>query len=310
MKKAVFFLLTSVVLCSGCGTIEYQPDWIDSPDTRDASFDHPDYLVSARPAPSADAEFDKPVIIAVHGFTASTYEWEEFRAFAEDKGTALVSLVLLGGHGTSVEDFAKTTWRDWQKPVIDEYNALKAMGYRNISFVAASMGCALTLEAVMNSRIDPDGTLNQLIFIDPFILPTDKNLYLIDLMGAFITNVPYRDATEEEKKHSYVNRPSATLRQLKSLVRKVEDQVLKGYTLPPGVGLTVYKAKVDEAASPENAVFLQEHIRLADGTKPEIHMVDSDKHVFTRLQGRAAVTEKDRRLQVKTFDEILGKVMK
>ena len=32
------------------------------------------------------------------------------------------------------------------------------------------MGCALTLEALMNSRIDPDETLNRLLLIDPCIL--------------------------------------------------------------------------------------------------------------------------------------------
>jgi carboxylesterase len=74
-----------------------------------------------------EEEFVRSVIIAVHGFTASTYEWEEFRAFAEEKGTALVSLVLLGGHGANIEDFTKSTWLDWQKPVITEYNTLEGL---------------------------------------------------------------------------------------------------------------------------------------------------------------------------------------
>lgn len=252
-------LFVMPVVLTGCGTIEYQPDWIDSPTTRDASFSDPTCRVSARP-PVAD--LDTPVIIAVHGFTASTWERDGFRACAEGKNAALISLVLLGRHGTDVSDFAKSAWQECQKPMIRS-------------------SC-----------------------------PTDKNLYMIDLLSVFIAKVPYQEATDEENRPSCVNRLSATLVQLKKLVRKVEDGALKGYTLTAGVGLTVYRTKVDEAASPANAPFLRDHIRAGNGGQPEIHMIDSDKHVFTRLQGRATVAENGRELQNKTFEEVLVNVKK
>jgi carboxylesterase len=308
MKKTLLLMITVAAFCAGCGTIEYQPDWIDSPQTRDPSLSNPAYRVSTRPSALEHPDPDKPVVIAVHGFTACTYEWEEFRTYVESKGAALVSLVLLGGHGTDIEDFKSSTWQDWQKPVIAEYNALQAQGYRHISFAASSMGAALVLEALMNGKIVPDDTLNHLILVDPFIIPTDKNLYMINLASIFVTNVPYTEATDEENRHYYVNRPSSTLIQLKELARKVEDQVKNGYSLPAGVSLTVYKATTDDAADPENAAFLQTHIRDADGNKPDIHMVETDKHVFTRLLGRATVSDKDKELQQKTFAEILRKI--
>ncbi|MBN1798392.1 MAG: hypothetical protein JW822_07430 [Spirochaetales bacterium] len=308
MKKYIFLLSIIVCIFIGCGSIEYQPEWIDSPETRDPSLSDPNYRVSTRSLPPGTAKFNRPVIIAVHRFTACTYEWEEFREYAEKNSNVLVSLVLLGGHGTDIEDFKQATWQDWQQPIIDEYNALKQAGYKNISFAGSSTGATLILEALMSGKITAASVLKQIFFIDPFIIPTDKNLYCIDLAGIFIANVPNEGGSPEEKKHWYVNRPSSSLIQLKKVAQKVEKELKRGYILPDGVKLTVYKVKTDDAADPESALFIEKNIRDAGGNKPEVYLLDSDKHVFTRLKGRAEVTEEDKRLQLKTFAEILEKI--
>jgi carboxylesterase len=308
MSKTLPSLPTTCLALMASGTIHYERDWMDSPETRDQSLIDPTYRVSMRTPSPAGRNLDVPVFIAAHGFTGSTYEWEELREYAESRGTALVSLVLLGGHGTSIEDFKGSGWRDWQKPIIDEYDALCSQGYRNISFIGSSTGATLILEAVMSGRLATDGRLKHLVFIDPFIIPTARSLYLVRLVSLFVGNIPYKGASAEEKRHFYTNRPASTLIQLESLIRGIQKRLRKGYTLPPGVSLTVYKARVDDSADPESAVILGRHVKGAAGEQPRIHMVDSSTHVFTRLKGRASVTQADKDLQVRTFDEILAAV--
>ena len=94
---------------------ECEESWLDG-DINDSSFDGSDsyhyYRVSKRPDSLPQTFKDTvPVLIAVHGFSASTYEWLELRRYVDDvkpyaqriaeeeTPRALVSLVLLGGHG-------------------------------------------------------------------------------------------------------------------------------------------------------------------------------------------------------------------
>ena len=86
-----------------------QPDLLegslDTEEIRDVSLLNPEnYLVSAKYPSPHDSLKSKPVLIAVHGFTASTFEWDELRTYMEETGntnSVLLSQVLLGGHGRS-----------------------------------------------------------------------------------------------------------------------------------------------------------------------------------------------------------------
>src|SRR5690606_19402656 len=117
--------LGASLLVSGCLPLNEvecdatcEASWLDGNTVRDTAD-----LVSQRlPSPDS-ATLAKPVIIAAHGFTASTYEWEEFQRYAEADGRVLVSRVLLGRHGTDIEDFEAGTWRDWGRPILEEYRA-------------------------------------------------------------------------------------------------------------------------------------------------------------------------------------------
>lgn len=48
-----------------------------------------------------------------HGYSASTFEWEEFNDWSENRKTLYVSRILLDGHGRDYESFKKSIWKDW-----------------------------------------------------------------------------------------------------------------------------------------------------------------------------------------------------
>jgi carboxylesterase len=280
---------------------ECEAEWLDGANIRDTAD-----LVSARiPAPSP-ADLAKPVLIAAHGFTASTYEWEEFHRFAEADSQVLVSRVLLGGHGTDIDDFQGSTWQDWGRPVLDEYLALTRMGYTRVSLAGSSTGCPLILHHSRAGAFDSVPP-KHMFLIDPIVLPGDKMLSMIGLFGPIVGNSP-SSGTDEEKPHWYTNRPAEVLEQLYELVNRVKNYLEDGFRLPAGTRAMVYKAKQDGAADPVGALLLYKGLRHSDGSRIGVEMVDSKKHVFTRLQGRSSWTAADSALQIRVFGEMAAKL--
>lgn len=309
--KACSMWLALAILASvwGCDSpVTYEDWWLDSPEVHDPSLNDPTYLLSTRPG-MTEADRSRPVIIAVHGFTASTFEWQEFRTYAESGSDVLVSLVLLGAHGRSLDEFRVSTWEQWGQPILEEYEALVAQGYTNINLVGASTGAALMLDHLANDRYSGINSPRHFFFIDPIVVPSDKTLSLIPLLRHLVTNV-VQEGTVEETPHWYTNRPTAALAQLNELINRVRSQLARGVTLPPGTRAKVYKTTLDETADPVSALLIYKGLTEAGGGKIDVEMLESNLHVFTRLQGRnpALVTQADRQRQVDAFEEMIQQV--
>jgi len=107
----------------------------------------------------------RPIILAVHGYSATTFEWHEFKDWSNES-TYRISQVLLDGHGRDYDSFKASKWEDWRSAITDEYEKLIALGYTKISIAGSSTGGTLILELVksgyFNSHLHP------------------KNLFLID----------------------------------------------------------------------------------------------------------------------------------
>ena len=241
-------------------------------------------------------------MITVHGYTACNFEWTEFRDWAKGYNDFHVSLVLMGAHGRDYVTFRSSSWEDWQAPIIDEYNKLRALGYQKISFVASSTGCPLVLEMITANKINAD-VLKHVFFIDPIVIASNKELSLVPVLGAFI---PYTTTSLDagENGYWYKYRPEQSLKQLEKFCRKARKELEKGLTLPSGVTLKVYKSTSDGSADPASAVMLNKGVKLSNGDNIDVVMVNSSLHVFTRLHGRASFSSSDTELQLQTFAEI------
>ncbi|MDH5380844.1 MAG: esterase, partial [Cyclobacteriaceae bacterium] len=107
------FSIALLILITSCGgTPEITADMLDGDVLFDPSLYNPNqYLVSyANPTPDA-LQAQTPVLIVTHGYTATTFEWDEFRNWNNANGNQfLLSQVLLGGHGRTYEEFKNSTW--------------------------------------------------------------------------------------------------------------------------------------------------------------------------------------------------------
>jgi carboxylesterase len=305
--KLFIYLTLYICLFTACKKSEKLPPIdntidLDGTTINDSSLTYPEkFLLSvANPSPTV-LDKSKPVFIAVHGFTATTFEWLEFKNFVKNNGNALISVVLLGGHGRDYSDFKKATWEDWQAPIITEYNALRALGYTNISLIGSSTGCPLILDALSAEKLNTD-VLKNVIFIDPIIVPSTKILTLISGVGPALG---YSESSMEKGENGfwYRFRPYQALVQLNTITQLMRKKLEDGISLPNNVSLTVYKTKKDDAADPISAALLYNGITNKENLK--VTIINSELHVFTRLQGRNIITANDLELQNKVFNEIL-----
>jgi carboxylesterase len=306
--KRILLLLSFFTLLISCKKEGKMPPIkntvdLDGISINDSSLVYPNHflLSASNPSPS-NADKNKPVVIAVHGFSASTFEWIEFRDFARIHNSFQTSVVLLGGHGRDYEDFRNAKWENWQQPIIDEYNKLRQLGYTNISLIGSSTGCPLIFEAIYSGKLTTD-VLKHVFFIDPIVVPSNKLLSLVNVVGP-VLSYSATEMAQGENGYWYKYRPYQALKELNELTQLVRKKLEKGITFPADVMLKVFKTEKDDAADPISAVLLQKGIKLSNGNNIGLQMIPSNLHVFTRLKGRSVVTSTDIQNQLATFNEI------
>jgi carboxylesterase len=276
---------------------------LDGDQIFDPSLYNPElYLVSVGIANPSTVQKNTPVVIAVHGYDATTFEWNEFRSYCNAKANVLVSQVLLGGHGRTYEEFKNSTWEDWQEPIMTEYNALRAKGYTNINFAGSSAACPLVMNLIKSGKIGDNG-MKHIFMVDPIVIPSDKLLTIIGLVGPMMGYLE-TTMTAAEEGYWYHFRPQETLKQLLNLIEKSRKDLQKGINLPSGIRVKVYKSIKDPSADAVSAVLINKGLKNSDGSKIDIEMIDSELHVLTRLIGRDNITQHDRDNQTHVFDDM------
>jgi len=251
-----------------------------------------------------DGDLNRPVIIACHGFSASTAEWKEFKTYAEANSNVYVQLVLLGGHGRNLKAFKKATWQEWRQPIIDTITYYKAQGFKNIHVIGSSASGPLILSLastdVLNSK-----SIKSVIFVDPFIIPKPKSFEWIDTPASwFVRNIPVHwGESEDRPKYFYVHYPIAALKELKKLVDRIRVKLDRKIVLPSWISVAIFQSENDPVSDSAGANLLAQQL----SPFPDLYMVDSTLHVFTRSIGQEPKLwgPKDVTNQQWAFDEII-----
>jgi len=295
---ALWTLCVGCILSSSCSS----PTNTDA--VNDVSLADPGaYLISVHDSVDNDSLKRLPTVVAFHGFSASTYEWWEYRDHSDSVGSARVSLPLLGGHGRTYEDFRKATWEDWQAEPLAEYKALSDRGYSNLNVVCSSTGCPLLIDAIKHGWFADKIAPHHVVMIDPIIFPSAKVLTLVDIAG-LVLNSASTECTDTEKSYWFCTRPVEALNQLQNVLTYVRGELEDGVQAPDSTQIIVFKSIHDGSADPVSALAIYQGLRNGDGSHIEVQMVKSSLHVFTRGAGRAKWTTDDEALQIKTFTEM------
>jgi carboxylesterase len=306
MKETMRICLVALLLASGCDSApDITADMLDGDVIFDPAIADPTaYLLSrSNPNPSAE-EAARPVFIAVHGYSASTFEWNEFRTWSGPSPEYFITQVLLAGHGMTYEDFQSATWRDWQQSIVIEYDRLINAGYTNINLVGSSAGGALLLEMLGSGYFDAKLAPRNILLVDPLVVPSDKLLSVARIAGPLL-GYAVADNTAEEDRYWYHFRPPETLRELRALIVHVRKQLEDGVAAPTGTRVKVYKSIRDATADPVGAVMIYKGLRHDDHSRIEVEMVNSELHVYTRLDLRGDVSSADVSNQEATFADFV-----
>lgn len=123
-------------------------------------------------------------VLLCHGFTSTP---QSLRPWAEHHAAAglTVRLPLLPGHGTSVEDMARTRWPDWLT-VLDR--ALDELRERCDTVVVGglSMGGTLALRLAQTRGADVDG----LVLVNPALVRPTGRLRALPLLKHVVPTLP------------------------------------------------------------------------------------------------------------------------
>lgn len=307
MRK-LYFLILLVPFFSACNpTPEIDnATMLDGDQIFDLSLTNPEnYLVSEYIPNPTEQQKNTPVLIAAHGYTATTFEWDEFRDYADSTGGFYVSQVLLGGHGRSYVDFKASSWLDWQSSIREEYIKLSNLGFKKIYLAGSSTGAPLILHLLSSGFFQSYTKPKGIFLIDPIVVSSNKTLTLVGLLGPVLGYTSVNLSAGEAGKW-YVYRPQETLKQLMELIDLTRKNLEKGILLTPDIYLKVYKSKIDDTADPVSAVMIYKGIKFDSQPDKtiEVQMVNSKIHVFTRLRGRDGVTVADIQRQKAAFDDM------
>lgn len=282
IQHILLIICFTLVACNPTPEID-NATMLDGNQINDLSLTQPSkYLVSEYIANPITTQKDTPVIIAAHGYSATTFEWDELREYANTKKTFYVSQVLLGGHGRDYADFKAATWENWEESIKTEYQKLTSKGFKNIYLAGSSTGAPLLVEMISsgyfnNFTIKPKG----FFLIDPIVVSANKTLTMVGLLGPVLGYTTSELETGEKGKW-YVYRPQESLKQLMDLINLTRKHLEKGIILPTASKLKIYKSNIDATADPVSAVMLYKGLKTRDGKNVDIEMYNSDLHVFTR----------------------------
>lgn len=306
LNLLIVFLLA--IVSYSCSDPAITDDLLDGNIIFDPSLYNPEqYLVSAKyPNPTA-ADLDKHIILAVHGYSASTFEWQEFKDWSDPSSSYRISQVLLDGHGRDYESFKASTWQDWSSAITKEYEKLVALGYTKISLVGSSTGGTLILELISSGYFNSHQHPKNLFLVDAIVVPSVKLQSVVGLIGPMLVFTEV-DQTTEENKYWYRFRPQETITQLNNVMKVVRKDLEDGVKLPTGTYLKVFHSLHDPVASTTSSVLIYKGLKTSNGANIDVQLMDSDIHVFTRLSLRSDITPLQKANQLDAFSQIALKL--
>lgn len=195
-------------------------------------------LPGADPGPAVDtAPFSFPggtaaACLLLHGLTGTPHEMRFLGAALARHGFAALG-PRLPGHGTSVEDLARTGWRDWRDAARESLRALRGQA-RDIVVVGQSMGALLALDLAADSPdlvravvvLSPALVLaHPLLRFGGWMLPLALPLVPADrrYVGKGVSDIA--DARARAESPNYRRVPLAALAELRRLQRRVRGRL-------------------------------------------------------------------------------------
>lgn len=90
-------------------------------------------------------EGGKRAVLLLHGFTGSTKDVKKLGQYLQKRGYTCHA-PMYRGHGVTPEELLQTSPADWWQDVVEGYNHLKNLGYKEIAVAGISLGGVFSLK--------------------------------------------------------------------------------------------------------------------------------------------------------------------
>jgi len=222
---------------------------------------------------------DKRGVLLIHGFTGVTAEMLPLGEFLRGLGYTVLA-VRLPGHGTTPEDLAAKTRKDWLDAV-DDGLAILGDCVEEIAVIGHSMGGLCALSAALDARVTKVVTLAAPIYIHPLrgideLPPRNAcaDLY-IPKMRRRLPDV------EPIVNKNYNKMPLLGVHEILALIEEVKDLLPK--IVKP---ILIVHGRNDHTADTRSVEYICEHIA---SRRKEIFLPEDMGHLLPILPGREII---------------------
>jgi len=204
-------------------------------------------------------------VLLIHGFTGTPSEMRFLGEFLRDKGYT-VKGILLKGHGTTLDDMRKCSYRDWIRGTVEGYKSLKQECDEGFA-VGLSMGGLLSLYLARNYDIKGAAALSTPIRIH------GRAAALAFIEKNFRTYILRKPEKRNINIISYDKSPLISVHNLFKLIRYIKENLQ--YIKKPVLIMQSYR---DKTVSPLSANIIYNNIGSKDKSIIYLH---GSGHVIT-----------------------------
>lgn len=212
-------------------------------------------------------------ILMLHGFSSTPRQFRELSAYLSEKGFNILAPII-AGHGTTPEDFMKSTSKDWTKSAMDAYLELKKISEK-IIIIGNSFGSDLGLWLAKELNNEPLGIVtigapiflrfHKLIKIRYFTYGRFRKYYK---KPARLYKTDYTDMVDEV---SYPILPVKSIKELIDFLEKETKSNLPKVKIP----ILIASATVDPVIHPNSVKYIFKNV---GSSSKEVFWFDSIRH--------------------------------
>ncbi|WHH57281.1 alpha/beta fold hydrolase [Petroclostridium sp. X23] len=215
-------------------------------------------------------EGDDEGCLLIHGFTGSP---AHMRLLGEvlHKQKYTVSGILLKGHGTCLEDMAKTDWKDWLNDTKEEYDRL-CRKCSKVYVIGLSMGGILSLILAENYPVDKMVSIASPMHVYDKLLPFARVMKYFKRFNSWEKSEPMKGEAAEYD-ITYSGLPVNGAASLYNLMKMAEKHLSK-----ITCSTFIIQSRMDRIVKPESAEIIFNSI---SSTHKELLWLEHSKHVCT-----------------------------
>jgi len=209
--------------------------------------------------------------LLIHGFCSDSDELASLGEELESRGMASLAMKI-AGHGTTPENLAETTWKDWYDSVTNALSKVKSWDTEYLFVAGLSMGSDLTLYLSTKEK-----GIDGIVIFSPAVKAGGLVGKLIPLLKLFkkfrSVDLSYIPKMYDLPRTKYDREPLSAIHEFLKFTKETR-KILNDVTVPT----IIIKAGADKTVDPRNADFVYKSISSED---KKIYTIEGAEHVIT-----------------------------